>query len=339
MLLSPSTHVPLISIDPIGLFHLSTLSTAQSCVSPFYLSTEPSKSLWTGLLLSTFRGEEFTITYITAIWFFQDPELTSWPPVAFRGNHTPYLTFKAFQGMSPASLPSFPEPPSTQRFRDSELLFFVSWAFLHPWFSFHQCTAKFQCSTQMLPFPGSQAGFSSEIPQPLRTSLILGVSESTAWSTVLRVFSWKVVPASRCEGSGEWNGEGGKANTGRIAELATIPRLKESVLGLSAWGNERRPLFQVGHVCPKRVFPVTSPCDVRGRQGRMWEAHVTPSHLVPSSYTCGKLVRVCAELVTLSLSVWRNCQGVLKWHLRGVQYTTLHSAFLLGQFLCTYCLL
>ena len=148
---------------------------------------------------------------------------------------------QSFRGMSPASLPSFPESPSTQCFRDSKLLFFVSWVFLHPWFSLHQCMAKFQGSTQMPPFPGSQPGFSSEIPQPLRTSLTLGVSESTAWSTILRVFSWKVVPASRCEGSGEGNGEGGKANTGQTAELATIPGLKELVLGLSAWGSERRP--------------------------------------------------------------------------------------------------
>ena len=93
----------------------------------------------------------------------------------------------------------------------------------------------------MPPFPGSQPGFSSEIPQPLGTSLTLGVSESTAWSTTLRVFSWKVVPASRCEGSGQGNGEGGKANTGRTAELAPIPGLEELVLGLSARGSERRP--------------------------------------------------------------------------------------------------
>lgn len=49
------------------------------------------------------------------------------------------------------------------------------------------------------------------------------------------------MPASRREGSGEGNGEGGKANTGRTAELATVPGLKELVLGVSAWGSERRP--------------------------------------------------------------------------------------------------
>ena len=203
--------------------------------------------------------------------------------------------------MSPASLPSFPESPSTQCFRDSKLLFFVSWVFLHPWVSFRQCIAKFQCSTQMLPFPGSQPGFSSEIPQPLSTSLILGVSESTAWSTILRVFNWKVVPASRCESSGEWSGQGGKANTGQIAELATIPRLKELVLGCLPGGMKGGPagtnyfLFQVGHVCPERIPSVTSSCDVRGRQGSRWEACVTPSHLVPSSYTCGSLCRQSAQ--------------------------------------------
>ena len=240
--------------------------------------------------------------------------------------------------MSPACPPSFPESPSTQCFRDSKLLF-VSWVFLHPWFSLHQGMATFQGSTQMPPFPGSQPGFSSEIPQPLGTSLTLGVSESTAWSTTLRVFSWKVVPASRCEGSGQGNGEGGKANTGQTAELAPIPGLEELVLGLSARGSERRPcryeLLPLPGGNPERVPSAPSPCDVRGRQGRKWEACVPPSHLLSSSYTCGKLVRVCAELVTLSLLAWQNCQGVLKWHLRGVQYTTLCSAFLLGQFLCT----
>ena len=177
--------------------------------------------------------------------------------------------------------------------------------------------ATFQGSTQMPPFPGSQPGFSTEIPQPLGTSLTLGVSESTAWSTTLRVFSWKVVPASRCEGSGEGNGEGGKANTGRTAELAPIPGLEELVLGLSARGSERRPcryeLLPLPGGNPERIPSAPSPCDVRGRQGRKWEACVPPSHLLPSSYTCGKLVRVCAELVTLSLLAWQNCQGVLKW--------------------------
>lgn len=65
----------------------------------------------------------------------------------------------------------------------------------------------------------------------------------------------------------------GKANAGQIAELTTIPHLKELVLGCLPGGMKGGPagtnyfLFQVGHVCPERVPSVTSPCDVRGRQG------------------------------------------------------------------------
>lgn len=49
-----------------------------------------------------------------------------------------------------------------------------------------------------------------------------------------------------------------ESNTGRIAELATIPHSSESVLGLSAWGMKGGPL-PGGTRCPRAGSSVTFP--------------------------------------------------------------------------------